>query len=100
MDKCQKCGEPTAFGWLICLNCFLAMYPKKELVAKKKKLYSRSKFAQAILQGKITRPKICSVCGPTKHRIEGHHDDYKNPYDVKWLCSRCHDKLEAGYIFL
>lgn len=46
--------------------------------------------ARALDAGTLVRPKECSVCGPSLHRIEAHHDDYSRPLDVQWLCASCH----------
>lgn len=50
---------------------------------------SRQKVSNAIGSGKITRPLTCSEC-PSSTRIQGHHDDYGKPLDVRWLCQECH----------
>ena len=46
----------------------------------------------AIRAGKLIRSVICSNCG-SGGKIEGHHEDYDKPFDVVWLCIRCHNDL-------
>lgn len=43
----------------------------------------------AVRDGRMER-EPCEVCGATE-RVEGHHDDYSLPLDVRWLCKRHHD---------
>lgn len=43
----------------------------------------------AIKSGKISRSP-CEVCGEV--RVHGHHDDYGQPLEVRWLCPIHHKK--------
>ena len=43
----------------------------------------------ALKKGELIKPDFCSVCANSE-RIEGHHDDYSKPLEVRWLCHICH----------
>lgn len=64
-------------------------------------VYSR-KFAQnnahkaahkAIKQGELIKGP-CEICG-TPDNVNGHHDDYAKPLEIRWLCVRHHMALHA-----
>lgn len=40
-------------------------------------------------RGDLVVPDVCEGCG-REARLDGHHDDYERPLDVRWLCRRCH----------
>jgi hypothetical protein len=46
----------------------------------------------AIGNGKIIKPKNCSVCGTTA-LLHGHHEDYEKPLEVIWVCHPCHIEI-------
>lgn len=43
----------------------------------------------AVEKGELVAPNCCSECGEIG-RVEGHHDDYNHPLQVRWLCHMCH----------
>jgi ribosomal protein S27AE len=47
----------------------------------------------AIKTGKLVRPNKCSSCGK-ECRPEAHHQDYKKPLMVVWLCIKCHRSVD------
>lgn len=47
------------------------------------------KLRDAVKCNKIIKPLTCDTCG-SGDRIQGHHDDYDKPLEVKWLCHSCH----------
>jgi hypothetical protein len=46
-------------------------------------------IGNAIRDGRLAPETSCSACNSTE-KIEGHHDDYTKPLDVRWLCESCH----------
>ncbi len=64
------------------------------LADKEYRLQQRAhqQVAQAISTGKLIRGR-CEVCSSEK--AEAHHDDYKKPLDVRWLCRRHHKMLHG-----
>ena len=77
-------------------------YSKREYVKVKERIRSsnrrlslevicRSIANAAIRSGRLVRPPVCSNCKSGKP--QAHHDDYYDPMNVQWLCSRCHATL-------
>jgi ribosomal protein S27AE len=50
------------------------------------------KVGWAVKSGKIIRPSNCCACG-LPGKIEAHHKDYFKPFEITWLCKKCHSML-------
>ena len=58
--------------------------------ANKEKKASHTRVYYGIKTGRLVRPEVCEECCRDKDKIQGHHEDYANPYKVVWLCPKCH----------
>ena len=55
------------------------------------KYRAQNTLRRAIYAGKIERGR-CEQCG-TSVDVQGHHDDYSKPLEVRWLCRAHHMEL-------
>jgi hypothetical protein len=59
-------------------------------------------YFKATRTKQLIKPKNCSKCGKTG-RIHGHHNDYKKPLEIEWLCVQCHESYhhsgDKNYFF-
>ncbi len=60
------------------------------------KLRAKRLLRTEIESGRLTKPRVCELCG-WEGKIEGHHHDYNLPLDVRWLCHICHMKQHRKY---
>jgi len=51
---------------------------------------ARAALHIAMAAGRIYKPDHCFRCLLRTKRIEGHHEDYSKPLNVRWLCPPCH----------
>lgn len=74
----------------------LAKYLKESTFDEQKKINNkkrvRNHIRTEIRAGRI-KPKPCEICGDTP--TESHHDDYRKPYKIRWLCKKHHAEVEA-----
>ena len=69
----------------------------KEIKQRSRKLHAdkhkaRAKVEYAVKSGKLTKPELCSRC-EKESMVEAHHDNYKKPLDVVWVCRNCHYEI-------
>lgn len=69
-------------------------YSRAYELANPIKYRARTALNNAVGDGKLNKPDTCSECNATGV-IYGHHDDYKFPLVVRWLCARCHSLWHA-----
>lgn len=70
-------------------------YYHRTKVVRQIQTRARRKVASAIRSGLLVRPSVCSRCGISETKINGHHHDYSKPLEVEWLCYRCHAAVEG-----
>ena len=65
---------------------------RRERREVKDKTNAAQQFRRYCEKHNIVRPSTCSRCGekPKHGPIVGHHPDYTKPFEVDWLCMRCH----------
>ncbi len=68
-------------------------YRRQYNIDNRQKYLARKRINSAVYRGTIVKPAKCEDCNtPTpKHKLSGHHADYSKPYDVNWVCRKCHN---------
>jgi hypothetical protein len=105
------CGAPFApYSKTYCLECsrrknneYIKSHPEQRKETQKKadikrrgnpkdkfKYHARQMVLQALRYGELEK-QPCEVCSTTEN-VEAHHDDYRKPLEVVWLCIRHHDE--------
>jgi len=65
---------------------------KRYVKKNKERGQAHRAVANAVKDGLLTRPPICSECGLEHDNIQGHHESYEiaDWLKVIWLCEPCH----------
>lgn len=98
--SCKECDKKHAVEWAKKKRYFKSGSGKEALIRASKKSRAkypekdeaRIKLREAVRKGEIVKPKNCVSCGGDG-QIHGHHTDYTKPYDVQWLCRKCHSEV-------
>lgn len=56
---------------------------------------ARNLVQVAVYNNLLLKPKCCQKCRQNKHKMHAHHFDYNRPYNVWWLCPKCHGYVHA-----
>ena len=65
----------------------IVQYTRKRRFLYPEKYRAHYLTTNAVRDGRLEKTP-CEVCGENK--VEGHHDDYDKPLDVRWLCRKHH----------
>ena len=93
---CPQCGkEKPNKNWAYCLKCNNANSAKWKrenpfLTEEEKFKKNVRSITRYYVRKGILIKSSCEVCGEKK--VEGHHDDYNKPLEVRWLCRKHHDE--------
>ena len=92
---CRKCNNEKSKKYRATkngkINTRKAVY--KSIKKNKEKQASRILLNMAINKGIIKKGK-CEKCGSIN--TEGHHTNYLEPLNVKWLCRGCHADIHKN----
>jgi hypothetical protein len=98
-NLCSGCAvEHGRIGQRYCLACH-AKYMREhrpkhsELPRIQRKNANARAYANVYQRRGLLVPKPCEKCGESAQK---HHDDYRKPLAVRWLCRPCHLELHRG----
>lgn len=90
---CPACGQPLrikaadADRRVLFCPCHNRVAVQAWKARNPQKVRAHRKVARAKRAGRLV-PMLCEVCGAPN--AQAHHDDYRNPLDVRWLCPKHH----------
>ena len=59
---------------------------------------ARATLRVNIKRGKVSKSNVCEVNDSNcSGQLQGHHDNYDRPIDVRWLCIRHHTDVHLEY---
>ena len=91
LNKCKQCTrKDVSKNYQDNLDYYRA-YDKKRgfRPSSPEKTVARNAVNRALKMGRIVRGP-CEIGTECFGRIEGHHDDYSKPLEVRWLCKKHH----------
>ncbi len=112
LGKCKNCAKKDVKSNYAKRRAYYSQYEKERYKNPKRKLQikeslrrqraanpekarHRDSYKSALSAGKLQKTP-CIHCGAKK--VQGHHDDYSKPFDVKWVCFKCHREIEHGQV--
>lgn len=94
-DKYHRLYAPGKLGWRPKprVGCNWQSPP----ATKQEKMRAHNMAVRAARSGRIVKPSQCEDCGWEEGRLHAHHEDYRQPLLVVWVCSTCHRRRHATH---
>lgn len=89
-QKAKRQSDKLAAAKLANASQWKKDYTEQYRTSQPEKHSAHKAVRKAVKSGVLLRTP-CEVCGST--RVEGHHDDYRKPLDVRWLCKKHHAQV-------
>jgi ribosomal protein S27AE len=98
-SKCNAVKELSSKRYCrSCANTYMIEWRKSHPLNdfQKAKAKTRHHTHMLVRRGNLIK-QVCESCGDVK--VQAHHEDYTDPYNVHWLCSKCHKEhhIEQSY---
>lgn len=55
---------------------------------------------RALKKGILKKPKCCQLCHRNYRPLEAHHSDYRRPFFILWVDSKCHLKIHKKSVLV
>jgi ribosomal protein S27AE len=68
-------------------------YKKRRREISRVHRYKHPDKVRARVAGSVLAKRPCEVCG--NQEVEAHHDDYKKPWKIRWLCKKHHEEVDT-----
>ena len=91
-------GVTRQYVSLILKGSGLTNAPRKIIpmsAERRKELKDKAyRLVKSAIKAGLIKPSVCEVCGQ-QEMVHAHHDDYRFPLTIRWLCSRHHAAWHA-----
>ena len=76
---------------------FIEAIKRQKKYAEKhpEKVKAQKLLQYAVMRGNVLKSDYCEMCS-VYCKTHGHHSDYSKPYDVLWLCPKCHKGIHVN----
>lgn len=86
LGKCKECTKADVrLNW----DKNYAMLRQTDAMRRRLKRQASVAVNNALRDGRLEKDADCRYCHTTD-KLTAHHWDYYRPFDVTWLCERCH----------